>query len=132
MSGWPTFFLGVIAAAAVVMAVAQVYVIVYITRLARRVDDLSTSIERDIKPLLANVNAISASAVRAASVVVVKICRQHTAQVTLIEDDDVIETFAADRADDALDIGVLPGRSRRSDDLLDCHRLDTIAERPTI
>ena len=45
---------------------------------------------------------------RAASVVVFKICRQHTAQVTVIEDDDVIETFATDRADDALDIGVLP------------------------
>ena len=45
---------------------------------------------------------------RAASVVVLKVCRQHTAQVTLIEDDDVIEAFAADRADDSLDIGVLP------------------------
>ena len=32
---------------------------------------------------------------RAASVVVLKICRQHTAQVTLIEDDDVIETFVS-------------------------------------
>ena len=67
-----------------------------------------------------------------ASVVILKVCRQHTAQVTLIEDDDVIETFAADRADDALDIGVLPRRSRRGDDLLDGHRLDTIAEGLTI
>ena len=56
---------------------------------------------------------------RAASVVVLKICRQHTAQVTLIEDDNVIEAFATDRADDAFDIGVLPRRSRRGDDLLD-------------
>src|SRR6188768_2414831 len=37
---------------------------------------------------------------RAASVVVFKVCRQHTTQVMLIEDDDVIETFATDRADD--------------------------------
>jgi hypothetical protein len=29
--------------------------------------------------------------------------------VTLIEDDDVIEAFAPDRADDALDIGVMIG-----------------------
>ena len=65
---------------------------------------------------------------RAASVVVFKVCRQHTAQVPLIEDDDVIETFATDRANDAFDIGVLPRRSRRGDDLLDGHRLDTIAE----
>ena len=70
--------------------------------------------------------------VRAASVVVLKVCRQHTAQVMLIEDDDVIETFAADRADDALDIGVLPRRSRCSDDLLDRHRLNTISEGLTI
>jgi len=40
--------------------------------------------------------------------VILKVRRQHTAQVTLIEDDDVIETLAADRADDALDIGILP------------------------
>jgi hypothetical protein len=65
---------------------------------------------------------------RPAVVVILKIRRQRTAQVTLIEDDDVIETFAADRADDALDIGVLPRRSRCGDDLLDRHRLDTITE----
>ena len=59
---------------------------------------------------------------------ILKVCRQHSAQVTLIEDDDVIEAFAADRADDALDLGVLPRRSRRGDDLLDGHRLDTVAE----
>jgi hypothetical protein len=48
---------------------------------------------------------------RAASVVIVKVCRQHSAQVTLIGDDNVVKTFAADRADDALDIGVLLWRS---------------------
>jgi hypothetical protein len=63
-----------------------------------------------------------------ASVVVVEVRRQHTAQVTLIEDEDVIEAFAADRADDAFDIGVLPRRSRRGDDLLDGRRLDMVAE----
>jgi hypothetical protein len=67
-----------------------------------------------------------------ALVVILKICQQHTVQVTLIEDDNVVKTFAADRADDALDIGVLPRRSRCSDDLLDRHRLDTIAEDLTI
>ena len=62
---------------------------------------------------------LSEREMRAASVVILKVCRQHTAQVTLIEDDDVIETFAADRADDALDTGVLPRRSWCGDDLLD-------------
>jgi hypothetical protein len=65
---------------------------------------------------------------RPAVVVILKIRRQRTAQVMLIEDDDVIETFAADRADDSLDIGVLPRRSRCGDNLLDRHRLDTITK----
>ena len=33
---------------------------------------------------------------RSRLVVIVKVRRQHAAQVTLIEDDEVIETFAAD------------------------------------
>src|SRR5512143_3214874 len=69
---------------------------------------------------------------RSRLVVVLKVRRQHSAQVTLIEDDDVVETFAADRADDALDIGVLPRRSRRGDDLLDSHRFEAIAENLTV
>lgn len=69
---------------------------------------------------------------RAALVVVLEVCRQHSAQVTLIEDDDVIKTFAADGADDALDIGVLPWRSRCGDDLLDRHGLNMITEDLTI
>jgi hypothetical protein len=43
-----------------------------------------------------------------ALVMILTIRRQHTAQVTLIEDDDVIETFAADRADDQRRAGI-PG-----------------------
>jgi hypothetical protein len=38
-----------------------------------------------------------------------KILRQDAAQVMLVQDDDVIQTFAADRADEELDIGVPPG-----------------------
>jgi len=52
-----------------------------------------------------------------ALVMILKACRQHTAQVTLMEDDDVIETFAPDRADDALDIVARSGEERRSDEL---------------
>ena len=38
----------------------------------------------------------------------------------LAKDDDVIQTFAADRADEALDIGVLPkGRDLRLSDHAD-------------
>jgi len=41
-------------------------------------------------------------------VMILKIARQDVPQVALIEDDDVIQTFAADRADEALDKGILP------------------------
>ena len=37
-------------------------------------------------------------------VIILKIARQDVAQVTLVEDDDVVETFATDRANDALDM----------------------------
>src|SRR5665213_4297665 len=41
-------------------------------------------------------------------VMVLNIPRQDAAQVMLVKDDDVIQTFAADRADEALDIWILP------------------------
>jgi hypothetical protein len=44
-----------------------------------------------------------------ALVMKLKITRQDVAQVTLVKDDDVIETLTADRADEALDIWILPG-----------------------
>jgi len=48
---------------------------------------------------------------RSGLVVILKIARQDVAQVALVEDDDVVETFASNGADDALDIGILPGWS---------------------
>jgi hypothetical protein len=48
--------------------------------------------------------------------------------MALVEDHDVIQALAANRADHALDVRVLPGGSRRRDDLLDPYRFDRIAE----
>src|SRR6266404_3945958 len=42
-------------------------------------------------------------------VMILKIPRKDAAQVALVEDDDVIQTFAADRSDESLDIRILPG-----------------------
>jgi len=75
VTGWPTVFLGVVAAATVIIAATQIGLIVYAIRLARRLGDLSVQIERDVKPVLANVNAISTSAARAASLAVAQIER---------------------------------------------------------
>src|SRR5665647_150646 len=50
----------------------------------------------------------------------------------LIENDNVIETFAPDRANDSLDISILPGRSWRGNNFVDSHRLNVIAEPLTV
>jgi hypothetical protein len=60
-------FLGIIALAVVVMAAIQVAAVVAGIRLARRVDELATQIDREIKPLVANLSALSSEAARAAA-----------------------------------------------------------------
>ncbi len=60
-------FLGIIAFAVVVMAAIQVAAIFAGLRLARRVDALATQIDQEIKPLIANLTALSSEAARAAS-----------------------------------------------------------------
>ena len=60
-------FLGIIAFAVVVMALIQVGAIVAGIRLARRVDQLTTQLDQEIKPLIANLTTLSAEAARAAA-----------------------------------------------------------------
>ena len=67
MSGTGELFLGIIALAVVVMAAIQVAAIFAGIRLARRVDELATQMEVEIKPLLANLSALSSEAARAAT-----------------------------------------------------------------
>ena len=59
---------------------------------------------------------------RSRVMMILKIARQHAAQVTPAQDDDVIQAFTADRTDEALGVGVLPGRSRGSGGLRRWHR----------
>src|SRR5947207_13928469 len=69
---------------------------------------------------------------RSGVMMVLKIGRQDAAQVMLAQDDNVIQTFTADRTDETLGVGILPGRSRGSDDLRDAHRSNAMAECRTI
>lgn len=68
-------FLGIIALATLALAVIQVGAIVYAARLARRVEDLLTRVERDVQPLLSRASAISADAARAVSLAVARVER---------------------------------------------------------
>lgn len=67
MTGTAELFLGIIAFAVVVMAAIQVAAIFAGLRLARRVDELATQIDQEIKPLIANLSALSSEAARAAA-----------------------------------------------------------------
>jgi hypothetical protein len=60
-------FLGVIAVAVMIMALIQVAAIVAGIRLARRVDQIATQLDQEIKPLIANLIAFSSEASRAAA-----------------------------------------------------------------
>jgi uncharacterized protein (DUF2236 family) len=68
-------FLGVIAVAVLVMALIQVGAIVAGLRLAKRVDRMADQLERDVKPLLANLTTVSSEAARAASMAAAQIER---------------------------------------------------------
>lgn len=67
MSPTGELFLGVIAFAVLIMALIQVGAIFAGIRLARRVDDVAKQIDTEIKPLIANLTAMSSEAARAAA-----------------------------------------------------------------
>ena len=60
-------FLGIIAVSVLIMALIQIGAIFAGLRLAKRVDELATQIDQDIKPLIANLTVLSSEAARAAS-----------------------------------------------------------------
>ncbi|MEO8682066.1 MAG: DUF948 domain-containing protein [Vicinamibacterales bacterium] len=67
MSPTGEVFLGVIAFAVLVMALIQVGAIIAGFRVAKRVDQIARQLDEDIKPLLANLTAMSTEAARAAA-----------------------------------------------------------------
>lgn len=67
MTGTAELLLGVIAFAVLVMAIVQVGAIVAGLRVARRVERLATELESGVKPLLANLTAVTADASKAAN-----------------------------------------------------------------
>ena len=75
MTGTAELLLAVIALALVVMAVVQVGAIVAGLRLARRVEQLARDLDTGVKPLLANLTAVTADAAKAASVAAAQVER---------------------------------------------------------
>jgi hypothetical protein len=70
-----TVFLGLIAVSTVVMAVVQIGVIVYVARLSKRIDGLSSQIEREIGPLAERLKGIADNLQRATSLANIQVER---------------------------------------------------------
>lgn len=68
MSDWSPIFLGVIAAATLVMALIQVGAIVFAARLGRQVQQLAASVHQDIRPLIARASTIADEASKTAAI----------------------------------------------------------------
>lgn len=67
---WSVVFLGVIALATLLMAVIQIGIIVMGLRLTRRVNEITTELQREIRPTIAKLSAITDDAARAAAITV--------------------------------------------------------------
>src|SRR5437879_4164976 len=66
--------------------------------------------------------------VRARAVVVAEIAAETPKEMSLVQDDHMVEELAADRADHALGERVLPGRTRCGEDLGDADALHPSAK----
>ena len=69
------------------------------------------------------------SEMRSTLVIIVHETTEVVAKAAFTGDDHVIQAFPADRADHAFDIGALPGRAGRRQDLRHAHRRDLLHER---
>lgn len=67
MNDWAVVFLGVIAAATLITAIAQVGFIVATGRLARRLERAAADVQREVRPLVEHLDAIGRDARRASS-----------------------------------------------------------------
>ena len=69
---------------------------------------------------------------RSEPVIIAGVGRKDLAQMGFAEDDDVIEAFPADRADQSLRMPILPGRPRGGRVIAYTHRRKTLRDRLTV
>lgn len=67
-SGWSELFLGLIAAATVVMALIQVGALIAALRLAKQAQEMMLTVQRDVQPLIAQAHAIADEATRTVAI----------------------------------------------------------------
>ena len=74
-STWSVVFLGIIAAATLAVAIVQVKVLLAAERMSRRLGHFVDEFERDVKPILGQLNAFSRDASKAAALAVIQVER---------------------------------------------------------
>lgn len=67
MTEWSGLFLGIIAVATLVMALIQVGAIIAVLRIAKQAQEVLTSVQREVKPLLARASEIADEASKTAT-----------------------------------------------------------------
>ena len=75
MSDWAVVFLGVIAAATLTTAIAQIGVFLAASRLTRKIQTLVDHVDQEVKPIFGHLNAIGRDASRAASLATAQVER---------------------------------------------------------
>ena len=68
MTDWSNLFLGIIAAATLVMAIVQIGLIVAVVRIGRQAQTTMTTVQQEIRPLIAKVTAVAEEASRTATI----------------------------------------------------------------
>jgi predicted PurR-regulated permease PerM len=74
-STWSVVFLGIIAVATLAIAIVQISVLIAAGRAARRVGQFMDEAERELKPIISHLNAITRDASKAAALAVVQVER---------------------------------------------------------
>src|ERR1700674_4158834 len=69
---------------------------------------------------------------RSPVVIVVEVSTNDAPEVTVVQNDDMIEAVAAQSSDESLHEWVLPWTSRCAEDLLDPHAVKPLLKRPTV
>lgn len=85
MTDWGVVFLGVIAVATLVTALAQVAFIVATGRLARRLERAAGDVQREVRPLVDHLDAIGRDARRASSLAAAQLERVDRLSADLVD-----------------------------------------------
>jgi hypothetical protein len=94
VSGWATFFIGVIAVSTLATAIMQIGLLFNAGRLVRRIGRFVDVVERDVKPILGHLDSIGRDASHATALAAAQVERVDRVFTMLVERlEDTLETI---------------------------------------